>query len=118
MIHLRECRANSEAIINNLLSTNDAPSLNSRVIRAPDKDGYGVPRSRRPGLTSFRITFSRILMGVPFPVATIQVRHARDPERAVRAAELKLIRRNGLGDWHDRADRFEIEHVSSEDASC
>jgi hypothetical protein len=50
-----------------------------------------------------------VLLGVPFPVALIDVRRARDAHRAVRAAELRLIRRMGLEDWRERADTVEVE---------
>jgi hypothetical protein len=62
-------------------------------------------------VASFRIVFSRVLLGVPFPVAFIDVRRARDAERAVRVAELRLIRRFGLGDWRERADAVEVADV-------
>jgi hypothetical protein len=60
-------------------------------------------------VAGFRVTFSRVLLGVPFPVALIDVRRARDAHRAVRAAELRLIRRMGLEDWRERADTVEVE---------
>jgi hypothetical protein len=50
-----------------------------------------------------------VLLGVPFPVALIEVRRARDAGRAIRAAELRLIRRIGLEDWRERADTVEVE---------
>ena len=60
-------------------------------------------------MAGFRVVFSRVLLGVPFPVALIDVRRARDANRAVRAAELRLIRRMGLEDWRERADTVEVE---------
>ena len=60
-------------------------------------------------MAGFRVVFSRVLLGVPFPVALIDVRRARDASRAVRAAELRLIRRMGLEDWRERADTVEVE---------
>jgi hypothetical protein len=60
-------------------------------------------------VAGFRVIFSRVLLGVPFPVAFIEVRLARDPGRAIRAAELKFARRIGLDDWRERADTIEIE---------
>jgi hypothetical protein len=63
-------------------------------------------------VAGFRVIFSRVLLGVPFPVASIDVRRARDPERAVRAAELRFIRRIGLEDWRERADTVEVEAES------
>ena len=58
---------------------------------------------------AFRVTFSRVLLGVQFPIASIVVRHARDAERAMRAAELKFQRRSGLEDWHYLADAADVE---------
>ena len=60
-------------------------------------------------MAGFRVVFSRVLLGVRFPVALIDVRRARDASRAVRAAELRLIRRMGLEDWRERADTVEVE---------
>ncbi len=62
-------------------------------------------------MATFRVIFSRVLLGVPFPVALIDVRSARGPERAIRAAELRLIRRFGLDDWRERADAVDVETV-------
>jgi hypothetical protein len=62
-------------------------------------------------MAAFRVIFSRVLLGVRFPVALIDVRRARDPSRAIRAAELRLIRRIGLEDWRERADTVDVEPV-------
>jgi 1,2-phenylacetyl-CoA epoxidase PaaB subunit len=59
-------------------------------------------------MAAFRVTFSRVLFGVSFPVASIDIFHARDAERAMRAAELRFMRRSGLDSWHYRADTIEI----------
>jgi hypothetical protein len=64
---------------------------------------------REGGVAAFRVSFSRILMGVGFPVASIQIRHARDADRAVRAATLRLAHRYGLPDWRVRADAVNVE---------
>jgi hypothetical protein len=51
-------------------------------------------------------------MGVAFPVASVTIRHAWDVERAVRAAELRLMRRTaGLDDWRHRADIIDVRPV-------
>lgn len=64
-------------------------------------------------MTTFRVTFSRTVLGVPFPVASVMIRYARDAERAVRAAELKLLRRTaGIDDWSHLADTIEVEPLS------
>jgi len=59
----------------------------------------------------FRVIFSRLLIGVPFPVALINVHRARDAARAMRVAELRFMRHRGLDDWHDHADTVEVEPV-------
>ncbi len=40
-------------------------------------------------MQNYSVTFSREIMGVPFPVASFVVRHARTRERAQRVAELR-----------------------------
>jgi hypothetical protein len=72
---------------------------------------------RRSVMASFQVTFSRMLMGVPFPIASFQIRHARDAGRAARAAELKLFRRTGLMAWHERADTVHVA-PGDDDKSC
>jgi hypothetical protein len=59
-------------------------------------------------MQNYRVTFSKQIMGVPFPVASVVVRHARTPERAERAAQLRLMRRRGLPDWRLCADMLEF----------
>jgi len=59
-------------------------------------------------MQNYFVTFSRQIMGVPFPVASFLVRHARTPERARRAAELRLMRRRHLPDWRLCADILEV----------
>ena len=49
-------------------------------------------------------------MGVRFPIASVEVRRARDADRALRAAELRFSRRFGL-DWRMRANVEEVEAV-------
>ncbi len=49
-------------------------------------------------------------MGLRFPVASVEVRRARNPERARQAAELRFSRRYGL-DWRMRANVEEVEAV-------
>jgi hypothetical protein len=57
----------------------------------------------------YRVTFLKDIMGVPFPVASIAVRHARSPDRARQAAELRLMRRRQVADWHVVADTANVE---------
>ena len=60
-------------------------------------------------MVACRVTFSRVLFGVQFPVASIEVRRARDADRALRAATLRFARRTGLDDWRYRADTVAVE---------
>src|SRR4051794_8632396 len=66
---------------------------------------------RKPGETArYRVTFAKEVMGLQFPVASVEVRYARNPERARQAAELRFSRRFGL-DWRMRANVEEVEAV-------
>jgi hypothetical protein len=58
---------------------------------------------------SYRVTFSKDVMGVPFTVASIVVRNARTIDRAQRAAQLRLMRRRHVDDWRQCADALMIE---------
>ena len=60
--------------------------------------------------TGYRVTFTKEVLGLPFPVTSVEVRHARDPDRARRAAELRFSRRYGL-DWRMRANVEDVEAV-------
>jgi hypothetical protein len=59
-------------------------------------------------MSAFRVTFSKDILGLHFPVASINVRHARSLERALRAAEIKFTRLYGE-DWRVRADAVAVE---------
>jgi len=54
------------------------------------------------------VTFAKEVLGLSFPIASVEVRRARDVDRALRAAELKFSRRYGT-DWRMRADVRQIE---------
>jgi hypothetical protein len=60
-------------------------------------------------MPTYRVTFSKTIFGVPFPIASVPVRHARSPERARRAAELRLMRRRHVEDWRLCADTLSVE---------
>jgi hypothetical protein len=60
-------------------------------------------------MPTYRVTFSKELFGLPFPVAEISVIEAQNEGRACRAATLRFMRRHGIADWRVRADRIEIE---------
>jgi len=61
-------------------------------------------------LAQFRVTFAKEVLGLRFPIALVEVHHARDADRARRAAELKFSRHYGI-DWRMRADVEEVEAV-------
>ena len=61
-------------------------------------------------ITRFRVTFAKELLGLRFPIASVEVRHARDADRALRVAELKFSRHYGI-DWRMRTDVREVEAV-------
>ena len=65
---------------------------------------------RAASTAGFRVTFAKEMLGVRFPIASVEVRHARDPDRARRAAELRFSRRFGL-DWRMRANVEEVEGI-------
>jgi len=60
-------------------------------------------------MPTYRVTFSKELFGLPFPVAEISVIEAQNEDRACRAATLRFTRRHGIADWRIRADRIDIE---------
>jgi hypothetical protein len=69
-----------------------------------------TPQHRIGALARFRVTFAKELLGLRFPIASVEVRHARDVDRALRVAELKFSRHYGI-DWRMRADVREVEAV-------
>jgi hypothetical protein len=58
---------------------------------------------------AYRVTFLKQIFGVPFPVASFTVRHAKSLERAQRAAELRLVRPRNVANWRMCADALEVE---------
>ena len=66
---------------------------------------------RRTGTTArYRVTFAKEVLGLPFPVTSVEVRRAHNADRALRAAELRLSRRYGM-DWRMRADVEQVEAI-------
>lgn len=59
-------------------------------------------------MPNYRIDFAKEILGVPFTVGSVDISHARDPVRALRAAELRFARQHGLVDWRERADTADI----------
>ncbi len=55
-------------------------------------------------MPNYRVDFAKEILGVPFTVGSVDIMRARDPERALRAAELRFARQHGVGDWRERAD--------------
>ena len=60
----------------------------------------------------YKVSFSKEIFGVPFLVALIEIRLARNIERALRAAELRFERHHALADWRLRADMTMVEQSS------
>jgi hypothetical protein len=76
-----------------------------------DEDMSGQkPRHRIGAPARYRVTFAREVLGLRFPIASVEVRRARDADRALRAAELRFSRRFGQ-DWRMRANVEEVEAV-------
>ena len=61
----------------------------------------------------YRISFSKRILGLPFTIASVVVRSARNPDRARRAAQLKFMRWSGIPHWRVRADEAKIEPLRS-----
>jgi len=61
----------------------------------------------------YRVRFSKRNLGLPFAIASVVVRSARSPERALRAAKIKFARLSRLPHWRARADVAEIEQLGS-----
>jgi len=68
------------------------------------------PRHRIGAPARYRVTFAKEVLGLRFPIASVEVHRARDADRALRAAELKFSRHYGM-DWRMRADVSDIEAV-------
>lgn len=66
-------------------------------------------------MPNYRIEFAKEILGVPFPVGSVEIARARDATRALRAAELRFARQHGLLDWRERADTADIA-AGSDDA--
>ena len=59
-------------------------------------------------MSNYRIDFAKQILGVPFTVGSVDIVRARDPMRALRAAELRFARQHGVEDWRERADRADV----------
>ena len=60
-----------------------------------------------------RVSFSKRILGLPFTIASVVVRSARNPDRALRTAKIKFARLFGVPDWRVGADTAEIEQLGS-----
>ena len=69
-----------------------------------------TPRHSLRAPVRYRVTFAKEVMGLQFPIASMEVRHARDADWALRAAELRFTRHYGM-DWRMRANVEEVEAV-------
>ena len=68
------------------------------------------PRHTIGAPACYRVTFAKEVLGLRFPIASVEVHRARDADRALRAAELKFSRHYGM-DWRMRANVRVIEAV-------
>ncbi|MGN7125784.1 hypothetical protein [Methylorubrum thiocyanatum] len=59
-------------------------------------------------MPNYRVQFAKQILGVPFPVGSVEIARARDPERALRAAEIRFARSRGVTDWRKRADTADL----------
>ena len=63
-------------------------------------------------MPNYRIHFAKHIFGVPFTIAAVAIARARDPGRALRAAELRFARHLGVAAWRERADTADFAPVS------
>lgn len=64
-------------------------------------------------MSNYRVQFAKQILGVPFTVGSVEIVRARDPERALRAAEIRFARSHGVLDWRERADTAALSGVSA-----
>lgn len=66
-------------------------------------------------MPNYRVHFAKQILGVPFTVGFVEIARARDPERALRAAEIRFARSRGVTDWRERADTVDLApHAEAE----
>ena len=46
----------------------------------------------------YRVSFSKRILGLPFTITSVVIQSARNPERALRAAQLRFMRWSGIPD--------------------
>lgn len=63
-------------------------------------------------MSHYRIHFAKEILGVPFTVGSVEIANARDPGRALRAAEIRFARQHGVIDWRERADVADVAEAS------
>ncbi|AWI91324.1 MULTISPECIES: hypothetical protein [Methylorubrum] len=59
-------------------------------------------------MPNYRVHFAKQILGVPFTVGFVEIARARDPERALKAAEIRFARARGVTDWRERADTVDL----------
>lgn len=64
-------------------------------------------------MPNYRVQFAKQILGVPFTVGCVEIARARDPERALRAAEIRFARARGVMDWRERADTAALSGISA-----
>lgn len=65
-------------------------------------------------MSRYRIQFAKEIFGVPFTVGQVEITRARDPGRALRAAEIRFARTHGVTDWRERADTAALAEPQTE----
>ncbi|UYW26127.1 hypothetical protein [Methylorubrum extorquens] len=66
-------------------------------------------------MSNYRVHFAKQILGVPFRVGFVEISRARDPERALKAAEIRFARSRGVNDWRERADTVDLApHAEAE----
>ena len=68
-------------------------------------------------MPNYRVQFAKEILGVPFKVGTVDIALAHDPDRALRAAELRFARQHGVIDWRERADTADLAITADEQES-
>lgn len=61
---------------------------------------------------NYRIHFARHILGALLTIGAVAIAPARDPGRALRAAELRFARHFGVADRRERADRVDLAPVA------
>ena len=61
----------------------------------------------------YRVSFSKRILGLSFTITDVIVQPARNSKRALRAAQLRLMRWSRIPHWRVRADEVKVEPLRS-----